>query len=160
LIVRTLGTLGANGVKDDSRREFEVGTAEAMQEKYGWFAENRRKITLNPNNVPDELRHLIPLAEKFGVGCDITRHDLGDKTSKKEKQELSESLKYSHGQIVKWLNRLQGDNSLAEEPMAFMRLCVFESEECGGPGLIGKCTDEEADEWHKTYLLRRYGTAK
>ena len=142
-------------------REFEVLPSGEMQQKYDLYAETCPKITLDPNNVPEELRHIIPLAEKYGVGCDIRRHDLGSKTSEHDKQALSKALKGSHRHIAKWLNMLRETpisvaNPPSEESVAFIRLCVFETEECDGPGLPGEGTD--VDKWYDEYLIRRYGT--
>ncbi len=136
--------------------EFEVLSADEMQKKYGLYAETRPKISLDSNNVPEQLRDLIPLAEQFGVGCDIRRHDLGSKTKNREKQKLSEALKGRHKDIARWLNEWDGKSTPTKESSAFLRLCIFEMEECEGPGLPGKNTD--INEWYEQYLIRRYGT--
>lgn len=121
--------------------EFEILPAGEMQRKYSMYAENRPQISLDPENVPERLRHLIPLAEKFGVSCDITRHDLGYETSDEEKRQLGAALAGWHRDIAKWLNDWEFPMPLPNEAYVFMQMCVFEMEECGGPGLPGK-TDE------------------
>lgn len=118
--------------------DFEILPAGEMQEKYQLYAENRPSISLDTRKVPEKLRHLIPLAEKFGVGCDITRHDLGSKTSTQEKQNLSAALKDWHAYIAKWINDWDDPMTFPPEAYAFMQMCVFEMEESGGPGLPGK----------------------
>ena len=60
--------------------DFEVLPAGEMRAKYGLYAENRPTIRLDPARVPELLRHLIPLAEKFGVSDDLIREDVVAKT--------------------------------------------------------------------------------
>ena len=77
-----------------------------------------------------------------------------------EKQALSEALKGFHGSIAKWLNTFPPasmNNLPSEEETAFSQLCVFEAEECEGPGLPGRYVD--VDKWYDGYLIRRYGMA-
>lgn len=57
-------------MNDDS--EFQILPAGEMQEQYGLTAENRPRIKLNPTNVLVPLRHLIPLAERFGISDDLS----------------------------------------------------------------------------------------
>ncbi len=60
--------------------KFEVLPAGEMRRRYGLTAENRPTITLDPAAVPSALRHLIPLAERFGVEDDLIRADIVAKT--------------------------------------------------------------------------------
>jgi hypothetical protein len=60
--------------------EFEILPAGEMRKKYGLTAENRPVIKLDAAKVPSELRHLIPLAEQFGVSDDLIRADVLRKT--------------------------------------------------------------------------------
>lgn len=122
--------------------EFEILPADEMQRKYGLYAENRTKVKIDPSDVPVDLRELIPFAEKFGVICDITRHDLGGKVTQKEKDELSDALRGKHARINEWLNSFHpADGSISDidNPATsyFVAMCVFEVEENQGPGLAG-----------------------
>ena len=60
--------------------DYEVLPAGEMRAKYGLYAENRPTIRLDPVRVPEVLRHLIPLAEQFGVTDDLIREDIVAKT--------------------------------------------------------------------------------
>jgi hypothetical protein len=51
--------------------DFEILPAGEMRAKYGLKAENRPTIILDAGKVPVALRHLIPLAESFGVSDDL-----------------------------------------------------------------------------------------
>ena len=106
--------------------------------QYGMYAENNRPLRLDPSKVPPDLHDLIPWAERFGVSCDITRHDLGERTSQQDKDALSNVLRGRHARINEWTYAsLPLDGSLPEvtdEENAFTCMCVFEQEENGGPG--------------------------
>jgi hypothetical protein len=79
---------------------------------------------------------LIPLAEKFGVSCDVTRHDLGSKTSQADKDALSLALRGRHDRISSWLNEL-GIGHCNQAAGHFLSMCIFELEENDGPGING-----------------------
>ena len=51
----------------------EILPSKQMQEKYGLYAENRPDIKIDPMQVPENLRDLIPMAQKWGVSDDIIR---------------------------------------------------------------------------------------
>jgi len=63
----------------------EIAPAHVLQKHFNLFAENRPTIILDSNKVPDDLRHLIPLAEKWGIGDDIIRCDFEGKATYEEK---------------------------------------------------------------------------
>jgi hypothetical protein len=67
-------------MKRRKAQKFEVLPAGEMRKKYGLTAENRPIIKLDPAKVPEPLRHLIPLAERFGISDDLIREDYMDKT--------------------------------------------------------------------------------
>lgn len=58
------------------KTDFKVLPAGEMRKQYGLIAENRQSLALDCSNVPAPLRGLIPLAEEFGIGDDLIRHDL------------------------------------------------------------------------------------
>jgi hypothetical protein len=137
--------------------EFEILPAAEMQRKYGMYAENCSPIHLDPFEVPTDLQDLIPWAERFGISCDITRHDLGYKTSQEDKDALSNAIRGRHARINDWLNdslTLDGrSRELSEAEYRFLLMCVFELEENGGPGLAG------APEWYVEKQNQRHAQA-
>lgn len=88
-------------MKKDKR--FEVLPAGEMRAKYGLTAENRPVIRLNPKKVPKELRHLIPWAEKFGIGDDLIREDFFAKTPAEEIAELKKLITKHDDLLDDWL---------------------------------------------------------
>lgn len=94
-----------------------IASSRVLQKKYDLYAENRPVIKLNPNNVPQHLSHLIPLAEKWGIGDDIIRGDFEAKATEAEKKELHDALYSPYEKITDWLNSF---DTLSEEAAAFM----------------------------------------
>ena len=112
----------AIGAYDASRRARAgrgIAPASVLQKRFGLYAENRPIIRLNPAVVPADLRHLIPLAEKWGIGDDIIRHDLVERSSHPEKRELHDALYEPFERITEWLDSQTGA-SLTPEAEAFL----------------------------------------
>lgn len=105
----------------------EIAPANVLQKKYGLYAENRPEIKLDYTKVPDDLQHLIPLAEKWGIGDDIIRSDFEDKATYAEKKELYDAIFYIHDRIGEWLDSF-GDNIFFEEHSAFMYMLTANEE--------------------------------
>jgi hypothetical protein len=100
-------------------RRSAIAPASELQRKYGLYAENRPLIRLDPARVPAPLRHLVPLAEKWGIGDDFIRNDCIDKASEAEKRELHDAFYEPFEQITQWLESF-GQKSMTEEAAAFM----------------------------------------
>ena len=100
-----------------SRRD--IASSAELQKQFGLYAENRQTLTLNPADVPANLRHLVPLAEKWGIGDDIIRNDFIEKSSEAAKRELHDAMYEPFEQVTEWLNSFAG-SSLPPEGEAFM----------------------------------------
>jgi hypothetical protein len=111
--------IGAYDYVRRARRRRKIVPASELQKRFGLYAENRPILKLNPANVPAHLRHLVPLAEKWGIGDDIIRNDLIAKSPSVEKRELHDALYEPFEQITEWLNSFAGD-PLSHEAEAFM----------------------------------------
>jgi hypothetical protein len=59
----------------DTPKRFEVLPVGEMRDKYYGPDEKPPSITLRPEHVPEPLRALIPLAEKWGISDDMLRID-------------------------------------------------------------------------------------
>jgi hypothetical protein len=75
---------------------------------------------LDPGNVPSDLRDLIPLAEKWGIGDDIDRANIQSKASDQEKAQLVEALRGRNARITEWLDSYSGGAAMPREAGAFM----------------------------------------
>jgi hypothetical protein len=115
--------------------EFEVGSVREMQDKFGWTAENWSPPELQLDKIPKELHDLVPWVLRFGVACDVTRHDVASKASDEEFSRLADALCGCHDQIEDFLYDSDSSDAQSDEQYHFGRLLIFESEECGGPGI-------------------------
>ena len=97
----------------------EILPADEMKEKYDLTAENRPEIKLTQGNIPENLRDLIPMAEKWGVGDDIIRDDIEEKASDADKQEFKEKLTGRTSDISEWLDSF-GQSKMSKEAGHFM----------------------------------------
>jgi hypothetical protein len=83
--------------------EFEVLTASEMQAKYGLSAEHRPTISLDPTKIPVALRHLIALAEQFGIGDDLIRADVLAKIPPAEVKAMRQLVAAHTDAFDEWL---------------------------------------------------------
>ena len=89
--------------KRNSDEHWEVVPAGEMRRKYGLYAENRPVIKLDAKRVPEPLRALIPLAEKFGISDDLIREDFFAKTPKSDLTKLKQTLAEYADLLDDWL---------------------------------------------------------
>jgi hypothetical protein len=111
--------IGAYDFVRRTRSRRGIASAANLQKHFGLYAENRPIAKLDPALVPAHLRHIVPLAEKWGIGDDIIRNDLIDKSSSVERRELHDALYEPFEDITVWLNSFAG-RSLSPEAEAFM----------------------------------------
>ena len=107
---------------------WEVLPAGEMRRKYGLYTENRPLIKLLPERVPEPLRKLIPLAEKFGISDDLIREDFFAKTPKRELTKLKMLLAENDDFLNEWLAGPEAHGpEFSEEYIAFsaMRIGVY-----------------------------------
>ena len=82
---------------------------------------------MQAEGVPVNLRHLISLAEKWGIGDDVERGEFIEAASAEERQALLEAITPHQREITGWLDTF-GANPLSDEAAAFlyMQLAVEE----------------------------------
>ena len=56
----------------------DIYPAHVLRDEFGMNAANRPTIHVDETEVPAELRHLIPLVERWAIHCDVTRGDYFD----------------------------------------------------------------------------------
>src|SRR5206468_8632109 len=86
---------------------------------HGLYSENRPEIHLDADQVPRELRHLIPLVETWGIGDDIIRNDFIAKASEGDKRALHDAFYGPYEQVTSWLATFRGQ-AMTTEAEAFM----------------------------------------
>lgn len=58
---------------------------------------------LNPVNVPEAFRHLIPLAEKYGIADDCYRDEVIESLTQSELMECAAFLEFYEDILDEWL---------------------------------------------------------
>lgn len=76
---------------------------------------------LNPNKVPEDLRDLIPLAEKWGDYDEAARNRKVERATKQERAALVRAVEPKARAIDDWLNSF-GEEDPDDEAAAFMYL--------------------------------------
>jgi hypothetical protein len=74
---------------------------------------------LDPGRVPSDLRHLLPMAERWGIGDDVDRIARVDRSTPAEREELRAAVEPHHERITAWLNSLV-IGQMSDEAGAFM----------------------------------------
>ena len=101
-------------------KHWEILPANEMKAKYNLTVERYKPPRLDPEKVPEQLRALLPLAAKWGIGDDIIRDDLEQKASEDEKQELKNSLSGRTAEVTQWLDSFEAGKPMPEEAACFM----------------------------------------
>lgn len=95
--------------------EYELLSVEEMRRRYGLVAENRPIIRLDPGNVPENLRHLVPYAEFWGVGDDLIRDDMFRRAPREAIADLKRVIEAHEDLLDDWL---AGPEAESSEPSA------------------------------------------
>lgn len=81
----------------------------------------RNATKLSIDNVPDALKDLLPLAEKWGIGDDAIRGDVVNTASSSDKRELESNLAGRLAAIDSWIESFP-EGAMTDEAAAFMYL--------------------------------------
>jgi hypothetical protein len=74
---------------------------------------------LNPDKVPEDLRDLVPLAQRWGIGDDVVRSERVEKSSEAERSQLKAGFAPRSARITAWLDSF-GQGAMPDEAAAFM----------------------------------------
>jgi hypothetical protein len=74
---------------------------------------------LDPGKVPADLRDLVPLAQRWGIGDDVARSERVQKATEAERSELRAAFGPRQAQITAWLDSF-GQGAMSDEAAAFM----------------------------------------
>lgn len=100
-----------------------VLTAGCLGERSDAGGEQEQRPTsgyeLQAEDVPENLRHLVPLAEKWGIGDDVERAEFIERAAIGDRQALVRAITPYQSQITAWLDSF-GTDPLSDEAAAFM----------------------------------------
>ena len=74
---------------------------------------------LDPATVPADLRDLVPLAQRWGIGDDVARSEQLQQATAAERSELRAAFGPRQARITAWLDSF-GQGPMPEEAAAFM----------------------------------------
>jgi hypothetical protein len=77
---------------------------------------------IDPLEVPEHLRDLIPMAERWGIGDDVLRQEIWDEATPEEKEDLKAGLQGRTKEISDWLDELERTASDSGAAAYFMYL--------------------------------------
>lgn len=81
-------------------------------------------VKIAPEKVPEHLRDLIPMAEKWGIGDDDVRLDFADKATEAEKNAFRDALRGRTAQVTEWLDSFEEPLGMTEEAGYFMYMLL------------------------------------
>lgn len=76
-------------------------------------------LELDASKVPEDLRSLVPLAARWGIGDDVDRNAKVDKASDAERAELKNAVDPLSARITAWLDSFPS-GAMSDEAAAFM----------------------------------------
>lgn len=118
-LLLSVAALGACGGSSDSADSAPPARASAVP-------------SLDPQNVPADLRHLIPLAHLWGIGDDVERLAKVDGATSAERAELRRAVAPHHARITQWLDSF-GQGLMSQEAATFMYMQLAIEEMTGRP---------------------------
>jgi len=76
-------------------------------------------LQLDASKVPEDLRSLVPLAARWGIGDDVDRNAKVDKATDSERAELKNAVDPLSTRITAWLDSFPS-GAMSDEAAAFM----------------------------------------
>ena len=77
------------------------------------------RYTLDPANVPVDLRPLVQMAEQWGIGDDVERYEYIEQAAPADREALRTALAPLQARITAWLDSF-GTEPMSDEAAAFM----------------------------------------
>jgi hypothetical protein len=112
----------------DEVKPFDVRTNEEFQ-RLGFTAETRPTIRIEPQEVPETLRQLVPLAERWAIACDLRRGEYLEKQPKEDIRTFWATVELHRAQINRWLDSLSAPvGQWPEAAIHFMYMLKAQSE--------------------------------
>src|SRR5262245_13974567 len=88
---------------EERKERFEAMPIGEMRKKYYALDEKPPRIELDTQGVPEALRQLIPLAEKWGINDDILRYEAVRRASPDEIAALKKIVAQFDDKFDDWL---------------------------------------------------------
>lgn len=76
-------------------------------------------VKIDTNNIPENLRDLLPLAKEWAIGDDVERSYFISQKSKKEKEEFIKKILSSIDEIEQWCTKQREKTPVPDEVVLF-----------------------------------------
>ena len=106
----------------------DVHTAEVFRDIYGFTVDDLPPIKVDPEEVPENLRSLIPEVEKWAIRCDVRRGDFFDKQSEESIELFYRNVEPFIEAINVWLD--EQDEDVLKWPEAAVDFMYFAKAHC------------------------------
>jgi hypothetical protein len=105
------------------KKVFEVLSIADMRNKYYWPDEQPPVVPIAFEKVPEQLRPLIPLAERWGISDDMLRSDARCKALPEEIAYLKEAIRRFDNELDHWLAGPEASSATpSQEYLAFSNM--------------------------------------
>ena len=107
----------------ENEKQFEVLSVGEMRTRYYRSGERPREFQLTAANIPENLRHLVAVAEKWGISDDMLRADVVRKADAAEIADLKRVVREHEDAIDEWLAGPEAHSrSPSQEYLAFTHM--------------------------------------
>jgi hypothetical protein len=112
----------------DDRPLYEVLTVEEVRRRYRLAGIKAEPVDFDENDVPDSLKHLIPLARVWGIGDDVLREDMVEAADPAALKELKSAISSVKQDLRTWLSSPPEVARLSPAYLAFTNLRMVADE--------------------------------
>src|SRR5687767_3617229 len=99
----------------------DVYPADVLRDEYGMNAANRPTIIVDQDEVPEALRPLIPLVERWAIPCDVTRGDYFAQQPEEDIASFWYAVLPRVDAINEWLDSLQSSPTASLHFIYFLK---------------------------------------
>ena len=86
-----------------------------LNDEYGEFLSESSTVDFDSNDVPENLRHMIPYASFWGIADDWEREKLADNAPAHLKASLKKLIADNDDELDDWLAGLEASNPKASD---------------------------------------------
>jgi hypothetical protein len=123
-VVASVVGMAACADSDNGQQPDAIRSATELQEEYGLYCEDYKPEEIDAAQVPEHLRDLIPMAQKWGIGDDIIRSDCEDKSTEKERTEFQKVLRGRTEEVESWLDSAPPGEFPNDQAVPFMYMLL------------------------------------
>ena len=107
---------------------FEVLTVDEVRRRYRLEGIHAEPVDFDESEVPDSLKHLIPLARVWGIGDDVLREDLVEAADRAAMKDLKRAISAVDRDLSKWLTSPGALAKVSPAYLAFTNLLMVADE--------------------------------